>query len=117
IGLSSIAGLLCPSPRSDAHGVVLHLAPSDRAPHVVHAPIAPGLVVPVGVESWQEMTPGTTIGVTEGGVIAVDGEREVELRAGDEATVTLRATGPRAVDVPRVMAEAARLQLLARPSR
>ncbi|PRX44571.1 ATP-NAD kinase [Prauserella shujinwangii] len=112
IGLSSVAGQLCPSPRSTPDGVALTLAPPDEATWVVHAPIAPGLVAPVGVRSWRPLVPGERVSLgARGGVIAVDGERELELRD-ETATVLLRADGPRCVDVRAVLAEAARTGLL-----
>jgi predicted polyphosphate/ATP-dependent NAD kinase len=112
IGLSSVAGLLAPSPRTSADGVAVRLAPPERARLVVNAPIAPGLVRPVGVDEIRPMRPGerVTLGLRDG-VLAVDGERELEL-AGHEATVTLRADGPRCVDVAAVLADAARRGLL-----
>ena len=58
IGLSSIAGLLCPSPRTDPDGVLLQLADPADAPTTVLAPIAPGLLVEVGVRSWAPIGPG-----------------------------------------------------------
>ena len=113
IGLSSIAGQLCPSPRDSDSGVGLLLAPPEDARWVVHAPIAPGLVLPVGVADWWRVAPGAEFDLEpDGGVIAVDGEREIELRPGEPATVTLLADGPRCVDVGATLAEAARRGLL-----
>jgi hypothetical protein len=43
-----------------------------------------------------------------GGVVALDGEREFELRAGDRLTVTLRCDAFRSIDVPGCMRAAAR---------
>lgn len=113
IGLSSIPGLLCPSPRDEPDGVVLRLCPVEQARTVVHAPIAPGLVLPVGVADWRPLRVGEQIEVTtRQGVVAVDGEREIELHGGAAATVRLRADGPRCVDVTAAMAQAARAGLL-----
>lgn len=113
IGLSSVAGLLCPSPRDERGGVALTFAPPETARWVVRAPIAPGLVVPVGVRDWRPISPNERIRIdTGGGVLAVDGERELELRRNDVATVTLHEDGPRCVDVRAVLAEATRKGLL-----
>ncbi|WP_033290979.1 ATP-NAD kinase family protein [Amycolatopsis jejuensis] len=117
IGLSSIAGQLCPSPRSSAEGVALQLGPVDTAAYVVQAPIAPGLVRPVGVRGWGVLRPGVRVDLAAGGgVIAVDGERELELMNGEGAYVELRPDGPWCVDVRAVMAEAATQGLLRRTS-
>jgi predicted polyphosphate/ATP-dependent NAD kinase len=114
IGLSSVAGQLCPSPRHEPDGVALRLGPPDRAPWVIHAPIAPGLVVPVGVYDWRPLPPGQPQPVhTRQGVIALDGEREIEFNDGHATpTVRLRSDGPRCVDVSAVLAVAARDGLL-----
>ena len=39
----------------------------------------------------------------DGGGVALDGERELELRAGDRLTVTLRCDAFRSIDVPNCM--------------
>lgn len=113
IGLSSVPGLLCPSAREDPNGVALRLSPVATASAVVRAPIAPGLVLPVGVSDWRPMRPGEQIEMAvRGGVIAVDGERELEMHGAQTASVGLRADGPRCVDVRAVLAEAAAKGLL-----
>src|SRR6185369_13755846 len=88
IGLSSVLGQLAPVARHEPHGVTARL--SAGAPRQVLAPIAPGLVVPVGV-----------------------GEIEPTFGPGEEPAVRLRPDGPRCVDVPAVLTASARLGLLA----
>ncbi|MFF5990933.1 ATP-NAD kinase family protein [Prauserella flavalba] len=113
IGLSSVAGQLCPSPRDEPDGVALTLAPPEHARWVVYAPIAPGLVLPVGVDAWRPLPVGEPVEIgLRGGVIAVDGERELELTGTETATVRLCAEGPRCVDVSAVLAEASANGLL-----
>ena len=107
IGLSSVPGLLCPSAREDPDGVAVRMAPPAAASTVVRAPIAPGLVVPVGVTGWAPLRVGERVETAPGGVVAVDGERELELRGGETAEIVLRDDGPRCVDVPAVLAAAA----------
>jgi hypothetical protein len=114
VGLSSVAGQLCPSPREEPDGVALRFAPLERARWIVRAPIAPGLVVPVGVRDWRVLPAGEAAELAPCGVVAVDGERELELRTGQHASVRLRADGPRCVDVTTALTEAARLGLLIR---
>ena len=58
IGLSSIAGLLHPTGRTDPDGVAVRLAPPLHAPLTVLAPIAPGVVVPIGVRDAGPLQPG-----------------------------------------------------------
>jgi predicted polyphosphate/ATP-dependent NAD kinase len=113
IGLSSVPGLLCPSPREEPAGVALELCPPGQASRVVHAPIAPGLVLPVGVRSWRPLAPGEVVTVrTPTGVVAVDGEREIEFDGAPAPRVTLRPDGPRCVDVRAVLAGPARRPLI-----
>ena len=113
VGLSSVLGQLSPVGRREPHGVTARLAAG--APRQVLAPIAPGLVVPVGVREIEPMHPGSVHRVdARSGVIAVDGERELTFGPGDEPAVLLRADGPRCVDVPAVLAASASLGLLRR---
>ena len=113
IGLSAIAGQVMPVARKDPHGVTARLAP-DAARQVL-APIAPGLVVPVGVRSIERLEAGLVHHVdARTGVIAVDGERELAFGPGEHPAVRLRADGPWCVDVAAVLAASARLGLLER---
>jgi predicted polyphosphate/ATP-dependent NAD kinase len=113
IGLSSILGQLSPVARRDSHGVTARITAS--AARQVLAPIAPGLVVPVGVLEIEPMLPGSVHPIdARAGVIAVDGERELTFEQGERPAVRLRADGPRCVDVPAVLAASARLGLLRR---
>ena len=113
IGLSSVLGQVSPVARREPHGVTARLA--TGAPRQVLAPIAPGLVVPVGVREIEPMHPGAVHAVdARAGVIAVDGERELTFGPGQPPSVRLRADGPRCVDVPATLAASARLGLLRR---
>jgi predicted polyphosphate/ATP-dependent NAD kinase len=113
IGLSSIAGLLHPAARTDPHGVVVRLAGAEPAPQTVLAPIAPGVVAPIGVHHAGPLAAGRPHPVElERGTVAVDGEREIEFGPATPVTVTLAPDGPRVLDVRTVLAAAARRQLL-----
>ncbi len=113
IGLSAIAGLLRPVGRDEPFGLALELAPPHRANLRVRAPIGPGLVVDVGVDRVTPMAPGERWPLPAGtGVIALDGEREIEPGA-TLPTVRLELDGPRTIDVRRTLARAARDGLLA----
>ena len=113
IGLSSIAGLLHPMGRTDPDGVAVRLTPPALAARTVLAPIAPGVVVPIGIHDAGPLRPGEprAVGV-ERGTVAVDGEREVEFSPATPVTVTLAHDGPRVLDVRRVLAVAAEQRLL-----
>jgi predicted polyphosphate/ATP-dependent NAD kinase len=115
IGLSAIGGLLQPVGRRERGGLSVQLAP-DASHALLHlnAPIAPGLVRPVAVASWQRMVAGEPLAVgAEAGSVALDGEREFTFGPGDRVTMTLREDAFHTLDVKRCMAAAARDGLLA----
>lgn len=112
IGLSAIAGLLHPVGRDAALGLWLRLAPPERGVATITAPIAPGLVLPVGVADVREIRPGEVRALeTPRGVVALDGEREIEFGERDRIAVRLDLDGPVTVDVREVMAAAAERRL------
>jgi predicted polyphosphate/ATP-dependent NAD kinase len=113
IGLSSIVGRLMPTHRRDTHGAAVMLDDPARAAHTVLAPLAPGLLQPVGVTAVGELQPDRprTIGESRG-TVAVDGERELEFGPDDTVTVTLRHDGPRVIDVPAALGASTHTQAL-----
>lgn len=114
IGLSSVAGLIRPVSRRAHHGLRIDLAPPHRAQITLQCPIAPGLILPVGIENVQEIYAGEVqnLRLTQG-TIALDGEREFEYGSGRHATVTLDVQGPYTIDIDKVMRRAAQERLLA----
>jgi predicted polyphosphate/ATP-dependent NAD kinase len=108
VGLSAVAGLLEPVQRGCGRGLHVRLARDPgRAQIVLHVPLAPGLVTSIAVAGYERFGPGDTIALDgDGGAIALDGEREIERRGDDRATVRL-ADGPLRIDVDAVMANAA----------
>jgi predicted polyphosphate/ATP-dependent NAD kinase len=115
IGLSSIAGLLVPAGRRDPHGVAIRFGAPDGAPapSSVVAPIAPGVLAELGVESAGSMLAGERIAsAVPRGTVAVDGERELEFGPSSPVSVELSADGPFVVDVRAALAAAARRGLL-----
>ena len=115
IGLSSIGGLIRPLAREAENGMLLNLAEPDGAPMVVTAPLAPGLMVDIGVEAVHELCPGEAVSLrATGGVVALDGEREIEFSPNQKLAVRLEWDGPLTLDIPRVMAYAAENKLLMR---
>lgn len=97
IGLSAIPGVVHPVGPGDPGGVIATVARDGRK---VRVPMAPGSFVPVGIKEAVDMKPGTnyTVARDRPAVLALDGEREITLHAGDEAEVRLEPQGPWIVD-------------------
>jgi ATP-NAD kinase N-terminal domain len=108
VGLSAIAGRLEPFERGSGGGLHVWFARTpDEAELRLEVPIAPGLIAPVAVGGFRRLERGDAVTlVSDGGVLALDGERELELEPGERATVRLSG-GPLRVDVDAVMRHAA----------
>ncbi len=108
IGMSSIAGLVAPVKRSAPYGRHIVFERPETAPFTVSAPIAPGLILPVGIERVETLSFDKPVPLSvPTGSIAFDGERELTFGEHDEVTVTLREAAFRTIDVPACMAFAA----------
>jgi predicted polyphosphate/ATP-dependent NAD kinase len=113
LGFSAVAGLLDPIPRHARHGLHLRLTKPKDAELVINVPLAPGLIMPVGVVEIRRIEPGRAVPVEPGlGSIALDGEREIERDLEDRVEVSLATEGPLTIDVAEVMRLAARRGLL-----
>jgi predicted polyphosphate/ATP-dependent NAD kinase len=119
IGLSAIGGLMQPLGRRDAGGLALHLSEHPQLRRfVINAPIAPGLVRPVGIAHMEPMPADRPFVIAqEAGVVALDGEREFAFDSADRVSITLRENAFPTVDVARCMQIAAREGLFRLPSR
>ncbi len=109
LGLSSIGGLLQPLGRRDPGGLAIHLSddPALRRLQLL-APIAPGMVRPVGIRHWETMPADQPFAVTpRAGVVALDGERELTFDSRDSVQITLRENAFPTVDVIACMRFAA----------
>ena len=102
IGLSAIVGMVRPVDLAYPGGAFVSTTEDGRK---VMVPIAPGAVVPVGIGEIFEMEPGVSYPVESlrPATLALDGEREITLNRGDEATVRLDLDGPWIVDVERAL--------------
>jgi predicted polyphosphate/ATP-dependent NAD kinase len=114
IGLSAIGGLLQPVGRRESGGLAVRMAHDGRhALLELDAPIAPGLVRPVPIASWQRMVADEPLVVdTSAGTVALDGERELAFDAGALVRMTLRENAFLTVDAARCMTVAAEQGLL-----
>ncbi len=104
IGLSSIGGLILPIAAWEPR--CLHLELGDHGQPVT-APVAPGMVKRVFVSKKEIMNVDEEVQVRfVPSVLALDGEREVEVRQGQHVSVRLSRNGPMVVDVKRTMTAA-----------
>ncbi len=117
IGLSAIGGLLQPLTRTAPEGLAIQLARPGCEPVVrLRAPIAPGMLRDVDIAQWQTMPCDVPFPITlAGGVVALDGERELPFSATDRVTMTLRQQVFSTVDVASCLDWAARTGLLRHP--
>ncbi len=101
IGISSIGGLIHPIRPQDPAGLCLELGGNGRA---VTAAVAPGMIHKVWVSTQSVMQIGEefSIGYTPC-VLALDGEREIEVHEGQQAAIRLGKAGPTVVNVKRTM--------------
>jgi predicted polyphosphate/ATP-dependent NAD kinase len=104
IGLSSIGAALQPVRSEDPFGLLIELGPGGEK---VKAPIAPGLILEVEVKSCRLLKPGEKVALgLFPSIIALDGEREVEVNAPEPFELVLSLEGPRVVSIPGVLREA-----------
>ncbi len=113
IGLSAIGGQLCTISPREQKG--LHLVLGKKSEKQVIASIGPGLIETVSIAREMQLQIGESILLEESPcVIALDGEREVEVRQDQQVSIRFSADGPFVVDVPRIMELAQRSRLFVR---
>jgi predicted polyphosphate/ATP-dependent NAD kinase len=105
IGLSSVVGMVQPVEPTVPFGAAVTLHANGRQ---VRAPIVPGGFATVGIGDITRLEPGVPylIQVERQSVLALDGEREVVLRRGDQAQITLELDGPWLVDIEKTLLRA-----------
>lgn len=104
IGISSIAGNLAPVGALERRGLAVDIG---DGPIRLFAPIAPGLIESVKVKHYRYVEIGEVVDVTATPcIIALDGEREVEIGEGDTAQIQLTFDGPNIVNVEEALRQA-----------
>ena len=119
IGLSSIGARLEAVSMSDDGGLHYRIAanslsedgsghePNDGQLHV-RAPIAPGSVPVVGIESWQRLANGQRVTIEQRhSTVALDGERSFSVNPGNLLEIEVRRDGPPVVSVDATLSYAA----------
>lgn len=96
IGLASVVGKTRPVGPHDQYGAWVTFRPGGCD---VFAPIAPGLFKSVGLAAIDRLEMGQERQITNfPALIALDGEREVELSENDRASIVLDGQGPMVID-------------------
>ena len=111
IGFSSIGGML----RSIAaeEPVSMHLKLGNNG-QTVTAPIAPGIIETVSIKDVQLMAVGESAEINFiPSVVALDGERGVEIKKGQKVAIRLSVDGPLVVDVAQTMISATKMKVFA----
>jgi hypothetical protein len=109
IGLSSIGSHLLGGDYPPGHGLYLRLGLGPTS-QLVLAPIAPGLLRLIPVAEHRLLAPGdeVTLQQPQPCVLALDGEREIELRPHTSLRLRLNPRGPRVIDARKAIELAAR---------
>lgn len=107
IGISAIAAMVHQLATDDPRALVLEIDPTAETS--VMAAFGPGLIGRVGIAGARWLREGEAIRLPERRplMLALDGEREQVLRAGDEGEFVLHTDGPWLVDASRTMRYAA----------
>lgn len=100
IGMSPIGGLIHPVYAEDDHGLLVTTALGAEP---LLAPLSPGLLRRVSVDSVSEIAFDIAVPFRGPGVIALDGDRDHKLREGENGRVSIRRDGPYVIDVEAAM--------------
>ncbi|MDG2276385.1 MAG: NAD(+)/NADH kinase [Pseudomonadales bacterium] len=100
IGMSPIGGLIRPVYAEDDYGMLVMTG--GEGPGVL-APLSPGLFREVTVSDVTDINFEVAVPFRGPGVLALDGDRDIWLAAGETATVTLRRDGPCVIDIEATM--------------
>lgn len=104
IGMTAIAGNLVPVGIKEKYGLVVEIGTGAVK---VTAPIAPGLIEKVPVQSYRRFNLDEEIEIIHVPcIIALDGEREVEVGKEEKVSIKLTFQGPNIIDVEAALREA-----------
>ncbi|MDA1074867.1 MAG: NAD(+)/NADH kinase [Proteobacteria bacterium] len=99
IGMSPIGGLCEVVGEHEDEGLLVKMGPGRR----FQAPLSPGLFRELSVASTTRVGFAVAVPFRGPGVLALDGDRDIRLRDGEHATVTLVRDGPWVIDVQAAM--------------
>ena len=100
IGMSPIGGYIDPVYGEDDVGLVVDMGPGGEA---VLAPLSPGFFKTVNVLSTHRVAFDEEVVLQGPGIVALDGDRDHKINAGEQALVRVRRDGPNVLDVDAAM--------------
>jgi hypothetical protein len=105
--MASIGGSFHPITAEDDRGIHLRIGKDNLK---VYAAIAPGVIKEIGIEEYRilGLNERVTIKVDKLALLALDGEREIEIHPKDKIEVELSKDGPRVVRIKETLEEATR---------
>ncbi|MGC8659350.1 MAG: ATP-NAD kinase family protein [Desulfomonilaceae bacterium] len=110
IGMSAIGGFLHPIGPRDEQGIYVRLGGGNGS---VLVPVAPGLVSKVDWQEYRLLSFQDEVCLDpKDCTIALDGERQIEVRGDQTVTIKLTNNGPVVVDIRCCLHEASRLGVL-----
>ncbi|MCO5220154.1 MAG: NAD(+)/NADH kinase [Thermomicrobiales bacterium] len=105
IGICGIGGLLFPDKAGMEGGAHVVVGGDDRT---LLAPVAPGLLRSIPISAANLLAPGDRVVFQPAaGTVALDGEREIEIKTSHEVAVELSLDGPYTIDIDHAIASAA----------
>jgi predicted polyphosphate/ATP-dependent NAD kinase len=105
IGICSFGGLLFPEAAGSRSGA--HISIGDSGASLL-APVAPGLLRSIPIERATLIEAGKRIHFrAAAGTVALDGEREIEVKTSHRVSVELSLEGPFTIDIDQAIATAA----------
>lgn len=109
IGMSAVGGFIQPVSRDESAGLYIDLDAENPASKHVSIPIAPGLFEPVAILDHKKIELGKRYEIkTKSGVVAVDGEREIEFTEDEKIEIEISDQGPDTIAVNNAIEYAAR---------
>lgn len=105
VGISPIGGYLIPSFEEDDFGVYIRCG--EPAQKRMRVPVSPGLHKDIQINKAEKLELGEKIELMGPGILAFDGDREINLQAGETATLSVRRDGPWILDPQHILTTAA----------
>ncbi|HAD08513.1 MAG TPA: hypothetical protein DCF62_03440 [Porticoccaceae bacterium] len=113
VGMSPLGGLLCPSGMGDDFGVRVDFCQHSEGGRLLRAPVSPGLFRSAHIRDADKLPLGQTIDIEGPGILAFDGDREINLFEHQTAQLTVTRSGPWVIDPGKALALAAKGQVMA----